>query len=98
MSTVPKLLRRFRLPCKERGICTHCSSRPAIEGVTRCRHCKRAQVESRPARLRRIYLRDIAAGKCVRYHKEPQQATIKRCSKCEAYHYAQKGKKRKGVP
>jgi hypothetical protein len=43
-------------------------------------HSRRAQAlqalqtcprESHPARLRRIYLRDIAAGKCVRCHKEP---------------------------
>jgi hypothetical protein len=94
MSDDPTLLRRFRLRCKERGICTHCFSRPAIKGLTRCKHCKRAQVESQPARLRRTYLRDIAAGKCVRCHKGPQQATNKRCVKCEAYHYAHKGKKR----
>jgi hypothetical protein len=31
----------------------------------------------------------------VRRHKEPQQATNKRCAKCEAYHYAHKGKRRR---
>jgi hypothetical protein len=94
MSDAPDVLRRFRLSCKKRGICTHCFSRPAIKGLTRCKHCKRAQVASQSARLRRKYLRDIAAGKCVRCHKEPQQATNERCAKCEAYHYAHKGKRR----
>jgi hypothetical protein len=45
-------------------------------------------------RAEQIYLRDIAAGKCVRCHKELQKSTNERCVKCEAYHYAHKGKKR----
>jgi len=98
MSDIPEVLHRFRLRCKQRGICTHCFSRPAIKGLTRCRHCKRAQVKSQPVRLRRIYLRDIAHGMCVRCHKEPQRETNKRCVKCEAYHYAHKGRRRKVSP
>jgi hypothetical protein len=34
----------------------------------------------------------------VRCHKEPQQATNTRCGNCEAYHYAHKRKRRKGLP
>jgi hypothetical protein len=91
MSAVLKLLRR---QAKENGICTKCFKRCAVKGITRCRRCNRIRRISQPARLSQNYQRDMAAGKCVRCHKEPQQATNKRCVKCEAYHYAHKGKRR----
>ena len=92
MSDVLKLLRRL---AKEHGICTKCFERWSRKNRVRCQRCDSIRRFSQPAFLRRVYLRDIAAGKCVRRHKEPQQATNKRCAKCEAYHYAHKGKRRR---
>jgi hypothetical protein len=91
MPDVLKLLRRL---AKEHGICTKCFKRWSRRNRVRCQRCDRIRAVSQPVRLRRNYLRDMAAGKCVRCHKEPQQATNKRCVKCQAYHYAHKGKTR----
>jgi hypothetical protein len=94
MSDVLTLLRSL---AKENGIRTKCFKRWARKNRVRCKWCDSVRRFSQPAFLRRNYLRDIAAGKCVRCHKEAQQETNKRCAKCQAYHQTHKGKRRKGV-